>query len=748
MFLDDIVVYTLDPETHNKRLQAVAQALLENNLTLNGEKCCFVAPAIDFVGFGLSARGIAPLQSNVDAIHKIPEPTSPSQVASFLGMTAYYLRFLPHYSLTTAPLRQLLKKEEPWDWTAACSEAVQTLKDQLTTPPILAHFSPDCQTMVTCDASACAIGAVLSQVQDGVERPVAFASRALTPTEQRYSVGEHEALVCVWASERWHLYLYGRHYILRTDHHAVKALLTASGSGHKPLRLHRWGERLRQYDYEPKFTPGRDNVVANLLSRSINGPTPIASPGVDTELELIQMLQTPLQPELQQASECDPMLTALRTYIRSGWPVKVSDELTPFSRVRDELSCWGDVCVSWGLCTVVPMGLCGRVLSMAHEGHLGIVKLKQRCRDLVWWPGIDRDIEALVRDCAPYLLSGKTGPPVPTPLQPVPWPSRPWEHLHLVPAGTATTQVITDILEGLFACWGMPCAITTDNGPQGGMCCIQHIRTAYYNPQANGGVLRFNQSLKNGIRAHMAQGCAFQTALNQTLMHYRASQHSTTGASPALLMLGREMQLPLDRLRAQSTTTPTKGSPQAQAKASVTRHQHQMQQYFNQKHRVKGAALWVGDWVRARRPHRGNKMASYWSQLLQVGRQLGPATFMLSDGSRWHAKRLRSVPNPDEGVGTLPQPAASPQVAPLPPIPPPQGGPQWPPAPRLHPQRTPDLVPPGFQPDPVLDHALGPPQGDPPAVLGRPPPVVGEDWLVRDRGRPSYLKDYVTEFHA
>jgi len=91
VFLDDIVVHTPDIESHNKRLQRVAQALLENNLTLNKGKCCFAAPAIYFVGFRLSARGIAPLQTNIDAIHRIPEPTSASQVASFLGMMAYYL---------------------------------------------------------------------------------------------------------------------------------------------------------------------------------------------------------------------------------------------------------------------------------------------------------------------------------------------------------------------------------------------------------------------------------------------------------------------------------------------------------------------------------------------------------------------------------------------------------------------------------------------------------------------------------
>lgn len=230
---------------------------------------------------------------------------------------------------------------------------------------------------------------------------------------------------------------------------------------------------------------------------------------------------------------------------------------------------------------MVPSSLQACVLSEAHEGHLGIVRLEQRCRDLIWWPGIGRDIEA------PCLLSGKTGPSVPTPLQPVPWPPRPWEHLELdicgelhgrgihqrllvvlydlhskwpevVPAETVTTQVITDILETLFARWGMPRTITTDNGPQFVSAAfsqflsdrgIKHIRTAYYNPQANGGVEHFNQSLKNGIRAHLPQGCAFQTALNQTLLHYRASQHFTTGASPAFLILGWEMELLLDRLK-------------------------------------------------------------------------------------------------------------------------------------------------------------------------------------------------------
>ncbi|RXN34374.1 gypsy-16 si [Labeo rohita] len=535
IYLDDVVIHGPTPESHDESLSRVFAALAEHKLTLNAEKCIFSAPTIEYVGFQLSADGVTPLRSNIDAILAIPEPSSAAQVASFLGMTGYYLKFLPHYSATTAPLRQLLRKDEPWVWTQACSNAVRALKVQLTTAPVLAHFDISSPTWVTCDASATAIGAVLSQTQRGVEKPIAFASRAFNQTEQRYSVEEREALACIWACERWHLYLYGRAFTLRTDHQALTALLSTSGTGHRPLRLHPWSDRLRQYNFDLKFTPGRDNVVADLLSHSPppHPNTPIHTDTDQVERDIVQMLHAPLQAvislqELKEASEQDPVLSQLRVYILNGWPQEVPEGLAAFSRIKQELSCWNDTCVARGLCTVIPSTLRARVLAMAHEGHLGIVKLKQRC---------------------------------------------------------------------------------------------------------------------------------FQ---------------------------------------------------------------------FDLSARVKVPDIKATDWVRVRRPHRDNKLASYWSAPLQVTHQLGPATFLLSDGTRWHASRLRKVPPLAHTTGVTSQ--ATPTAR--------QDTPALQLTPRIAPAQAPDI-----STNLPAEICACPSQAAQPHPRVSPRPV-------RIRSRPGHLQDFVSTFHV
>ena len=283
----------------------------------------------------------------------------------------------------------------------------------------------------------------------------------------------------------------------------------------------------------------------------------------------------------------------------------------------------------------------------------------------------------------------------------------------VAPSGSVTSQVIIDFLDSQFSRWGLPRTITTDNGPQ--MVSaeftdylrskgIHHVRTAYYNPQANGGVERFNQSLKNGLRAHMAQGCSFSHALRHTLLHYRATKHSTTGVSPASLMLGRELTLPLDRLRSPTSLSPPL-SPSPVVRASVTQKQAQMKRRFDLSKRAKVPVIAASDWVRVRRPHRDNKMASFWSSPFQVARQLGPATFLLSDGSRWHSSRLRKVPAPPHTAVDTPLTVHYP-------------------VPLAAPAQVMDIPPP----------ALFPPSASP-----RP---------TRVRSRPGHLQDFVSVMYA
>ncbi len=219
----------------------------------------------------------------------------------------------------------------------------------------------------------------------------------------------------------------------------------------------------------------------------------------------------------------------------------------------------------------------------------------------------------------------------------------------------------------------------------------------------------------------MFQGWTFSWAIHHTLLHYRATQHSTTGVSPAFLMLGRELHLPLDRL---SPALPK--DPLPNVRAFFTRQQRRMKQKFDLSARVKVPDIKATDWVRVRRPHRDNKLASYWSAPFQITHQLSPATFLLSNGTRWHASRLRKVPPPAHTTGITPQ--ATP--------------PAWQDTPAFH--LTPQIAPAQAPDMPInlpAEICACPSQTAQPHPLVSPRPV-------RIRSRPGHLQDFVSTVHV
>ncbi|XP_072169474.1 uncharacterized protein [Diadema setosum] len=266
--LDDVVVCGATTEEHDRRLHKVLSRLAKHRFTLNEEKCKFAASEIDFMGYRVTAEGVMPTQDNAAAIQLLPTPTNVKELASFLGTTNFYLKFVPRYAETAEPLHKLLRKDTPWEWNAVHESAFSELKRKIVSPQILTHFDPNATTFVTTDASNRAVGAVLSQEINGSEQPVAFASYTLTDTERKYSTREREAHACIFTREHWHNYVFGRKFTLRTDHQALTTLLATSGSGHKPLRIYRLSDRLHQYNFDVEYLAGSHNHVADMLSRT------------------------------------------------------------------------------------------------------------------------------------------------------------------------------------------------------------------------------------------------------------------------------------------------------------------------------------------------------------------------------------------------------------------------------------------------------------------------------------------------
>ena len=353
----------------------------------------------------------------MDAIVTLRDPVNKQELQSFIGAANFYNRFIPNYASIIEPLWRLLHKDQCWTWGDDQSKVIQLIKNKLTSAPILLAFDPSGQTYITCDASAVAIGAVLSQTKDVFQHPVTFVSRVLLLAEHNYSVGEREALLVVCAMEKRHLYTYGRLVTVHTDHKMLTMLLIAGSSGIKPLRILHWTEQLRAYpQMAMKYIPSNQNHMADMLSQFVtNTPAQTAGNTKCMEPDVQVVLMTHLIPIItQEEVKClnlaDPILQQVRHFIVNGWPTKIQmgKEIQPYFCVKNELFVWSDCCVRRGNRVVIPTSLRQCILQLAHRGHHGIVHTKQTCRSSVWWPGVDSDVEHFVHNCDACTLLGKS----------------------------------------------------------------------------------------------------------------------------------------------------------------------------------------------------------------------------------------------------------------------------------------------------------------------------------------------------
>ena len=424
---DDLIVFGKDQMEHDRNLHQVLTRLQERQLTLNSDKCKFNVPEITFFGFDISAAGIRPNHQTTEAIRNAPTPKNALEVRSFLGLANFCSRFIQDFSTIGYPLRQLTRKAVQWGWRSEHQRAFDNLKNALTSTHVMAHYDPTAPSQLRVDASPVGLGAILTQTQDGETKPIAYASRTLTSVETRYSQTEREALAVVWGCERFHLYLYGTNFDLLTDHKPLEVIYSPTSK--PPARIERWGLRLQPYTFRLKYSPGVNNpadVLSRLpLSNQVTRERNIAEQYIHyIAHDAVPKAMTIEQ--LEDASKKDPVLKLVHEYTTSGkW--QKTNETRSFFSIKEELSTFGNL-VLRGSRIVIPSSLRQTTLQLAHEGHQGIVRTKQLMREKVWWPGIDREVESLIRSCISCQAQGPQ--PSPPPLIMTQMPTRPWSVVH------------------------------------------------------------------------------------------------------------------------------------------------------------------------------------------------------------------------------------------------------------------------------------------------------------------------------
>ena len=223
--VDDILIVTDTQEEHLDILDLVLTRLEEHGLQAREVKCVFGVQNVTYIGHYLDADGIHCTKDKLEAIMNMRAPENVTELRSFLGLITYYQKFIPNLSSMFQPLHELLQKDVPWEWTAECEQAMQQAKDILMREPVLIPFDPKRKLVLACDASPYGLGAVLSHVMDdGSERPIAYASRTLTKSERNYSQIEKEALGIIFGVRKFHKYLYGQKFVLYTDHKPLVAI--------------------------------------------------------------------------------------------------------------------------------------------------------------------------------------------------------------------------------------------------------------------------------------------------------------------------------------------------------------------------------------------------------------------------------------------------------------------------------------------------------------------------------------------
>ena len=577
VIMDDILIHGKTMEEHDRCLNAVLETITASGLKLSKEKCQLRKEKLLYFGHIVGPEGIQANPEKVKAVQDMKIPTNKSELKTIAGMITYLGKFIPELSSRMKPMTDLLKESSEWSWGPPQQEAFDGIKNQLSSLPALAYYRSDRGTIVSADASSFGIGGALLQYDGDKIVPIAYCSRTLTESETKYAQIEKECLASVWVCEKFSKYLVGLpHFELQTDHKPLVPLMTTKDLDQCPIRCQRLLMRMMRFNPQVRYVPGKQLALADALSRFPLPHTQEDEKKVDEVIEFIESVEVswPASPDclqnIRSNTAKDSILQQVSTYITNGWPSEHSVPLPikPFCLVKDELSVVNGL-VTCGSRIVIPFAMQQDILNKIHETHQGRSKCREKARAAVWWPGIGRDIDAVVdacNFCAQYRTSNRHEP-----LRPTPLPNRPWEkvgvdlcerdkQMYLVLVDyysrwieirklyKTTTTAVVKVLKEIFSTHGIPDILMSDNGPQfvsedfKRFCqeyCITQANSSPYMHQANGAVERAVQTAKRILTCDDT---------NLALLNYRTTPCASTGTSPAEALMSRQLRSKLPTL--------------------------------------------------------------------------------------------------------------------------------------------------------------------------------------------------------
>jgi transposase InsO family protein len=586
-YFDDIIIFSQSFEEHCLHLQMVLQRLKDAGLTISPKKVQLFKQRIKFLGHIVEPGRVFPDPEKVIAIKNYPPLRTQEEVRRFLGLVSFYRRFIPNASLHAKPLTDLMKDEVKFEWGESQKAAFDFLRNVLTELSELHLPDLNGQFIISTDASKVGLGAVLSQVKDGVRFPIWYASRCLKPAETRYPIPELECLAVIWAIEKFRGFIEYTKFIVETDHQALSWLQRIKEpSG----RLAHWFLILQHYDFEVHYKPGN-----NICMRA-----PDALSRVEETLLLDQRADLSRKYLIQQ-QDSDPYLGPLKEFLRGN---SVSSDLATVEKLKRDSERshlledgalirfvgaknkpWEEEDSYWRLW--IPDSMKEKVLLIFHKdllaGHLGIRRTFHRLEQRVYWFGMHKDVTKYVKCCVQCQESKNYR--IPTAPGSSFLPESPWEtisvdlmgpypkganqnryllvivdifskYVEVFPLRAATSEKVVEKLWEVICRWGLPKVIISDNGSQFisryylqwcDMNGIQNFHIAVYHAQANI-TERYNETIKSMIVTTIERCSDWDRHIPELAFALRTSVSDSTKFTPAYLNTGRELRAPFDNL--------------------------------------------------------------------------------------------------------------------------------------------------------------------------------------------------------